>query len=102
MGSYGYALNMISQNQKTKPGSLQNPSGNPPFSLALMNSALLDDSHIGPKLDPSGTMTPSGEHIAICDPSLNDTHVFAIWMKTKPENHSKNDQRWSDTKNPCN
>jgi len=80
MGSYGYALNMISQKQETYPGSLQNPSGYPLYtSLAGMNSALLDDNHIGPLLDPSGTMTPSGEHIAICDPSLNDTHVFALF-----------------------
>ena len=89
MGSYGYALNMISQNQKTKPGSLQNPSGNPPFSLALMNSALLDDSHIGPLLDPSGSIGISGEHIAICDPSLNDKYVFALFSSgtTEPWNY---------------
>jgi hypothetical protein len=79
---YGYALNMISQKARTYPGTLQNPNWAGPLTASNIHSKLSEDGNQGPLLDPSGTVTPSGEHIAICDPSLNDTYVFALFINS--------------------
>jgi len=72
--SYGYALNMISQNAWTYPGTLQNPNWSGPLTASNIHSKLSEDGNQGPNLDYSGNA------VTICDPSLNDTHVFALFI----------------------
>lgn len=71
---YGYALNMISQKAWTYPGTLQNPNWSGPLTASNIHSKLSEDGNQGPNLDSSGNA------VTICDPSLNNQYVFALFI----------------------
>ena len=73
---YGYALNMISQKTWTYPGTLQNPNWTGPLTASNINSNLIGDGNMGPYNDSTGNA------VTICDASLNDQYVFALFINS--------------------